>query len=161
MDKRCILLAGDYGVGKSTLAKYLEKIIPNSVNLSFANKIREKLNQRLNIGDDLYSKPSKEYIRYLIKGYGEYLKEKISKDIWADLVCREFFFSLSKDILIIDDFRFLDEYHFMCGMFQKKVKIVYIGEKINSYDLEKIYNLSDIYLPKHPNFKELNNDRFL
>jgi len=160
MDKKCILLAGDYQVGKSTLAKKLVNVIPNSINLSFANEIRERLHIRLGIDKDLlYSKPTPQYIRDLIKGYGEYVKIHSGINVWSNLLYKDFL-STKKEILIIDDFRFIEEHLFFNTVFQKNVIIIYIGEKSNAYDLTEIYEMSDIYLPKYPNIEDFNYDRF-
>jgi tRNA uridine 5-carbamoylmethylation protein Kti12 len=154
MDKRLILLAGNYQVGKSYLAKSLERQLPNSINLSLATEIREKLSESLSIPKDiLYQKPTPNYIRQLICGYGTYIKEFVNKDYWCETLYRNFIFS-KKDILIIDDFRFIHEFNYFQRFFEK-LDIIYIGGKSNDYELEEIFSLSNIKVNKYPDINEI------
>lgn len=157
-NKRLILLAGDYQVGKSYLAKSLERLLKNSINLSFATNIREKLSKSLSIpADILYSKPTPDYIRQLLQGYGTYIKEYVDINYWCLCLYREFL-SFQKDILIIDDFRFIHELEYFQQFFEKSdIIILYIGNESRNYDLEEIFSLSDIRVEKFPDvYKVLN-----
>ena len=158
---KLILICGDYQVGKSTFAKKLENNIPNSINISLANKIRQTLKVFLSIPEFLlYEKPTPQCIRDLIKGYGTYIKEYIDKDYWCNLVLEEFIFS-KKEILIIDDFRFIHEFEFFNKRF-KKLDIIYIGDVSNNYDLKEIYNIASIKLNSKPDLETfIKNDRLL
>jgi hypothetical protein len=162
-NNRLILLAGNYQVGKSYLAKSLERQLPNSINLSLATEIREKLSESLSIPKDiLYQKPTPNYIRQLICGYGTYIKEFVNKDYWCETLYRNFIFS-KKDILIIDDFRFIHELVYFKRFFEK-LDIIYIGNKSTDYDLEEIFSLSEIKVNKYPDINHIlklvdNNDR--
>ena len=157
-NKKLVLLAGNYQVGKSYLAKSLERQLTNSINLSLANEIREKLSKSLSIPNDiLYQKPTPNYIRQLICGYGTYIKEFVNKDYWCETLYREFLFS-EKDFLIIDDFRFIHELEYFQRFFEKSdIIIIYIGNESRDYDLEEIFSLSDVKVEKYPDvYKVLN-----
>lgn len=154
MSKELILLAGPYQVGKSYLARKLEEQIPNSIYLSFATGIREKLEKSLSIPRELlYKKPSLPYIRELLRGYGEYVKENIDINYWCLYLYGEFIIS-KKDILIIDDFRFIHELEFFKCFFEKVV-IIYIANKSGDYDLEKIYNFATYKVNKYPDVNNI------
>lgn len=157
-NKKLILLAGDYQVGKSYLAKSLERQLTNSINLSLANGIREKLSKSLSIPNDiLYQKPTPNYIRQLICGYGTYIKEFVNKDYWCETLYREFL-SFQRDILIIDDFRFSHELEYFQRFFKNSdIIILYIGDESRNYDLREIFSLSNIKVEKFPDvYKVLN-----
>lgn len=154
MDNLCIMFSGDYGVGKTTVSKKLQKILNNAVHFSLANGIRDELEEKLNIGKNLlYSKPTPPYIRGLLQSYGSYKKEIIDDTIWCKILYNKYIESKSS-ILIIDDIRFTLEYEFFKLRF-KDIRTFFIGDKSNNYNLPDLYSVFENKLPLKPSLEEV------
>jgi hypothetical protein len=147
-----LALAGDYGVGKSTLAKSLTgyKV------LSFGNYVREELIERLGVERDLiYKKPTPDYARDLLKVYGNW-KRNQDNSYWSSMLVKDLM--STNQPVVIDDIRFKAEYFDLLRT-SKPVTLIFIGGEVDTYENYFLYDMADYYLPKHPNinsfFKKL------
>lgn len=151
-----IALSGDYGAGKTTSANNLTLELPNAIRLALGDRVRESLHKDLSPTfqinkQDLYSKPTPDYIRNLIKGYAEakkYLSSPPNKYIWIQELL-DISFSLQKDVVVIDDMRFAYDFSYLTKKVGRdNVLLLYVGELEIMYDLMHFYTSSDRQLPK-------------
>lgn len=145
-----LALAGDYGVGKSTLAKNLDgyKV------LSFGNYVRDELIKTIGIEKEVvYQKPTPDYVRNLLKGYGDW-RRNADSGYWSRKLIQDLF--SSDHPVVIDDIRFKQEYYDLLRTFMP-VTLVYIGKKVDTYENEFLYEMANFRLPKHPKFFRMSN----
>lgn len=117
--KAVIAFAGRDGAGKSTLAKAVQeyfhkKGIPCRT-LPFANELRLELNQVLRDNSvNLWEKPTPEWMRDLLKGWGGYKRSK-NLNYWVEKWWEGVQNpdpSLS-EIILVDDLRYVNEARFV------------------------------------------------
>jgi hypothetical protein len=155
-NKSAILLAGSYGVGKSHTAKVIQNKLlgQSSVIIPFADVIRREVTDSLNLPENLmWTKPTPNWMRDMLTIHGNKQKEKYGKSYFADKVLEEFEKS-NKEVLIVDDLRFEKEYETITRAIEKTI-VIYMGNKVDQYELEKIFLVADFIIPKRPSLRYL------
>jgi len=106
-----LLIIGDDGVGKTTLANTLVSLRPYTfLRVSLASYLRSDLSEKYP-HLDFYSKPTPQDVRSLMISRADELKA-LNKDFFC-LEILKIINSLPPSMyVIIDDCRFLNEYHF-------------------------------------------------
>ena len=132
-----ILISGNIGSGKSTLAKYLSTKFESSIILSFATILKDisydicQLFKFNNIEyEDFYNNKNKEIInevsiRTRLQTLGtDIIRNKFGKDIFANHIinlCKKQIYYQKN--LIIDDWRFINEYEILRPHFKNVITI--------------------------------------
>lgn len=135
-----IIIFGDDGAGKSTLAKSLNMVQTHYQIIPLAQVIREELS-KANPGLDFYSKPTPPSIRQMMIDYAQDVKKKRPYHFCLEVLKRR----EHNRPIIIDDARFLVEY-----LFFKKHDFFFIGLQsapsgnIYSEECRHIVNFCDV-----------------
>lgn len=93
-----IAFSGKFTSGKSTAAKIVKELCPETKILSFATKLKE-------IGEEMYGMVGKD--RKLLINIGIKMRE-IDEDVWLNYVSNQF---RNFEYIVIDDLRFPNEYN--------------------------------------------------
>jgi ribonuclease BN (tRNA processing enzyme) len=149
--KSVVLLAGDYGTGKTFLSNELAKVVNDSVAESLSYSLRLELAELLfPIGiskEDLFAKPTPDYIRKFMHGLGQYRKLSDEHYWIKSLLCR----SIEFKHIFIDDCRFINEIDYFRSRSQfYQTTVIYLGDKSNSYELVNIANNADLFFEAKP-----------
>jgi dephospho-CoA kinase len=92
-----IILFGEMGSGKSTVAHYIELIYGHRV-MSLGRKIHQECK--------LHGKETREELQQ----YGQMMRKIFGKDIWCDYLIKQV--DLKKENIVIDDARQLNEFEY-------------------------------------------------
>ncbi len=113
-----IAIAGADGTGKSTLARSLRELIAphcECVIRPFAESLREEVRQFLPPTVDPWQKPTPEWLRDILKGWGG-MRRNQNPNYWIDAWAREVNLRDSpEEVAIIDDLRYYNEMGFVKG----------------------------------------------
>ncbi|WP_152034128.1 hypothetical protein [Synechococcus elongatus] len=111
-----IAIAGDDGRGKSTLARNLAELISKEIDCCFirpfAESLRREVKAFLPSHIDPWQKPTPEWLRDLLKGWGA-MRRAEDPDYWIQS-WRTATLGLG-GVAIIDDLRYLNEMNFVQG----------------------------------------------
>ena len=119
MSKRVIVLFGNAGHGKSTVAKMMQELIPNSCICSFASPVKEAVHAFLGLGyvHDA-SVPSKATVVWgrTMREWYQWMGTEVGRardpNHWVDVMFNNLSFRFRQGIetVIIDDGRFMNEW---------------------------------------------------
>ena len=130
-----LLLCGDYGSGKTTLAKQLAEKY-NLIHASYATAILDQL--CILIGSenrDKLENKSAPWVRPLLQAYGTAKRDLEGENYWVGKTCAKLM--TSPQGFVIDDARFLNEVQYTYDTFPD-LKLIMLGEP-EGYELELFY----------------------
>ena len=125
-----IAFCGRMTSGKTTCSDMVVKIIPNTIKLSFANRIKE-------LSIELFGMDPNTKDRKLLQDVGRKMRE-VDPDVWTNALINKIRSFPGDQNIVVDDLRFMNEYEAL-----KKENFIII--RLNVKASTQLKRLSDIY----------------